>query len=217
MKRKFWAWTFCVWLWLVTYEICTNENGGLVHESLCYTFDTCYVYEEEPVNRSKMDIKHETWNMWYSNLIHKHWYACPIALPARREPEHRSLLTVVTSTSVPLFQPLRHQRNIYHPAVNRFTLQTLPTINRKHFFMNILCIESFCQQKAHNGTLLFVSTSLKHGRHFEYWNQPLNMRMCIHYLNCHEAGLCCYLVIHKPITSITAVLLSYVTYFPAVA
>jgi hypothetical protein len=27
-------------------------------------------------------------------------------------------------------------------------------------------------------------------------NQPLNMRMRVCYLDCHEAGLCCYLVIH---------------------
>jgi hypothetical protein len=31
--------------------------------------------------------------------------------------------------------------------VNRFTRQTLPTVNMQHFFMNILCIESFCPQK----------------------------------------------------------------------
>jgi hypothetical protein len=40
-----------------------------------------------------------------------------------------------------------HQRNVCHPAVNRFTRQTFPTVKRKHFFMNILCIESFCPQK----------------------------------------------------------------------
>jgi hypothetical protein len=28
----------------------------------------------------------------------------------------------------------------------------------------------------------------------DYWNQPLNMRIC--YLDCYEAGLCCYLVIY---------------------
>jgi hypothetical protein len=44
--------------------------------------------------------------------------------------------------------------------------------------------------------LLFSSTNLKHGRHFDYWNQHLNMHMPICYLDCHEAGLCCYLVIH---------------------
>jgi hypothetical protein len=58
--------------------------------------------------------------------------------------------------------------------VNHFMRQTLPTIKRKHLFMNILCIESFCPQK----TLLFGSTLLKHGRHVDCWNQPLNM--CMH-------------------------------------
>jgi hypothetical protein len=50
--------------------------------------------------------------------------------------------------------------------------------------------------KTHNRTLLFGSTLLKHGRHFDYWNQPLNLRMRICYLDCHETGLCCYSVIH---------------------
>jgi hypothetical protein len=36
-----------------------------------------------------------------------------------------------------------------NPVVNRFLQQTLPTINRKHFFMNILCIESFSPQQAY--------------------------------------------------------------------
>jgi hypothetical protein len=31
--------------------------------------------------------------------------------------------------------------------MNRFTRQTLLTVNRKHFFMNILFIESLCPQK----------------------------------------------------------------------
>jgi hypothetical protein len=75
-----------------------------------------------------------------------------------------------------------------------FTRQTLPTVNRKLFFMNILCIECFCPQNAQK-TLLLVSTLLKHGRHFDYWNQPLNMRMRACCLDCHEAGLCCYIVI----------------------
>jgi hypothetical protein len=54
--------------------------------------------------------------------------------------------TVALATSAPPFQPDRHLRNVFHPVVNRFTRQTLPTVNRKHFFMNILCIESFCPQ-----------------------------------------------------------------------
>jgi hypothetical protein len=37
------------------------------------------------------------------------------------------------------------------------------------------------------------------------------MRMRVCYLDCHETGLCFYLVIHIENLSITAVLLSYVT------
>jgi hypothetical protein len=51
-------------------------------------------------------------------------------------------------------------------------------------------------KNTHNWMLLFDSTLLKHGRHFDYWNQPLNMRIRVCYLDCLEAGLCCYLVIH---------------------
>jgi hypothetical protein len=64
----------------------------------------------------------------------------------------------ISATSAPPFQPLPQQRNVCHPVVNRFTREKLPTVNRKHFFMNILCTESFCSQKTHNKTLLFSST-----------------------------------------------------------
>jgi hypothetical protein len=101
-------------------------------------------------------------------ILHQHWYTCPVAFSVRRNPQHRSLLTVVSATSA---------------VVYRFTWQTLPTVNRKHFCMNILCIESFWPENTHNRTLLFVSTLLKHGRHFDYWNHPLNMSMCVCYLD----------------------------------
>jgi hypothetical protein len=44
--------------------------------------------------------------------------------------------------------------------------------------------------------LLFSSICLKHGHHSNYWIQPLNMRMRVCYLDCHETGMCCHLVIH---------------------
>jgi hypothetical protein len=50
--------------------------------------------------------------------------------------------------------------------------------------------------KKHNGTLLFGNTLLKHGRHFYYWNQSLNIRMRACYLDCYETGLCYYLVVY---------------------
>jgi hypothetical protein len=70
-----------------------------------------------------------------------------------------------------------------------------PNRKQEYLFTNILCIQSLCSQKAHNRTLLFGSI-LKHGRHFCYWNQPMNTRMRVCYLDSYEVGLCCYLVIH---------------------
>jgi hypothetical protein len=52
-------------------------------------------------------------------------------------------------------------------------------------------------EKTHNRTLLFGSIPLKHGRHFDYWNQSLTTGMCVCYLDCYEARLCCYLVIYS--------------------
>jgi hypothetical protein len=58
-------------------------------------------------------------------------------------------------------------REFLDPVVNHCTRHTLSSINRKYFFMNKLCIESFSPHKTHNRTPLFGSI-LKHGRHFYY-------------------------------------------------
>jgi hypothetical protein len=55
------------------------------------------------------------------------------------------------------------------------------------FLMSIPCIEPFSPQKTHNRTLLLVSTLLKHCRLFDYWNQPLNMRIRVCCLDCWSA------------------------------
>jgi hypothetical protein len=73
--------------------------------------------------------------------------------------------------------------------------QIFPTVNMKSIlwisFEFIPLATETQNRKQH-----FVSTPLKHCRHFYYWNQPLNMSMRVCYLGCHEAGLCCYLMIH---------------------
>jgi hypothetical protein len=112
------------------------------------------------------------------HILHQYWYTCPIALAVRRNTQHGSVLTVLSATSAPPCQPLRQQRNVCYPIVKRFSRQTLPTVNTKH-----------------SVSLLFGSIP-KHGRHFEYWNQTLNMRMRVYYLDCHETELCCYLLRH---------------------
>jgi hypothetical protein len=69
--------------------------------------------------------------------------------------------------------------------------QTLPTVNRKHLFMTVLCTKSFCPRKVQTEHCSSVN-----GRHFDYWNKPLNMHKHVCYLDCREAGLCYYLVVH---------------------
>jgi hypothetical protein len=125
--------------------------------------------------------------------LHQHWYTCPIALPMRRNQQNRSLWLL----SQPLPNLVGHHlrisnilKRISRTAVNRFTRQTLPTVN---ISLSISCALSHFLVKKAQKTLLFDSKPIKYGRHFEHWNKILNMRMS--YLDCHEAGLCCYLVI----------------------
>jgi hypothetical protein len=139
---------------------------------------------------------------------------CPIALPVRQNSQHRSLLTVVSATSAPPFQPLRHQRNICHTVVNRFTWQTLPTVNRKHSLWISFALSPCIDKKKERATERYSSVvhSSSTVAILINWNHPLNMRMRVCYLDCHEAGLCCYLVIYRtPIASITTVSLPLVT------
>jgi hypothetical protein len=130
------------------------------------------------------------------HTLHQRWYTCPIALSVRRNSQHRSLSTIVSATSEPPFQPRRQQMNVCRPVVNRFTRQTPPTGNKKRYFLTVLALSPFAHRDTRNKTLFFVSRLLKNGRHFDYWHHPLNTRMGVCYLDCHEAGLCCYLVIH---------------------
>jgi hypothetical protein len=123
------------------------------------------------------------------HILHQHWYTWPIDLPVRWNPQHRILLTVISATSAPPFRPDCHQRNLCHPVVNCFMLQILPSGN---IYLWISFAKFFCPQKF----LLFGSKHLKQSRHFDYWNQSLNISVHIYYLNCHEGGLCCYLVTH---------------------
>jgi hypothetical protein len=124
----------------------SKENIPIRKVKLC-------MCEGQPVNGSQTYMKRKTcdirtWKyIYFSTYTQPTLIHCPIALPVRRSPQHRSLLAIVSATSAPPFQPLRHQRNVFHSVVNCFTRLTLPNIKKKYFFMNILCIESFCAQK----------------------------------------------------------------------
>jgi hypothetical protein len=176
------------------------------------------MYERESVNMSQMYIKRKK---WYSNLgrtyisrhiLYEHQHTCPIALPVSQNPQHRILLTVVSATSTPQFQILLHQRNFCLPAVNRFTPQkTLPILNRKHFFMNILCIDSFCSQKrttkhypsvVHSSNMVTILTAEIVSEHAHLLPRLLWSWTVLLPSDTYR----------EPITSITAILLPFVTY-----
>jgi hypothetical protein len=130
--------------------------------------------------------------------LHQHWYTCPIVLPMRRNPQHRSLLTVISTHFAPPFQPLRHQLHICQQA--GFLADQADGSHTSHHKQGCFLYEYtlhwvLLHTKTHNIPLLSGGTLLKHGRHFDYWNRPLNMRIRVCYLDCDEAGVCCYLVL----------------------
>jgi hypothetical protein len=141
--------------------------------------------------------------MWFLNLgkrfisrhiLHQHWYTCLIALPVRRNLQHNLVL---------LSQPLPHLHFNLFVISETFATHLWIALHdkyfhrkQKHFFINISCMESFCPQENAQQNAALRYYTLKHGCHFEYWNGPLNMYMRACYLDCHEAKLCCSLVIH---------------------
>jgi hypothetical protein len=143
--------------------------------------------------------------MWYSNLQKNiyfstyhpptFWYTCPIALPVHRNPQHRSLLTVVSAITAPPFQSLLHQRNVYI-KVEPFYATNTSQHKQETFIYEYPLHWVLLPIKTYDRNLLFGNTLLMHGRNFDYWIQPLNMRMSVYYLNCHAARLCCYLIMH---------------------
>jgi hypothetical protein len=106
----------------------------------------------------------------------------------------------------PLSQPLAHFIGHHLRLANglernsRRNCEPLYATNSSHrkqeTFLYEYALSLFASKNPHKRTLPFDCRILKHDRHFDCWNQLLNMGMCICYLDCHEAGLCCYLVIH---------------------
>jgi hypothetical protein len=105
-------------------------------------------------------------------------------------------------------------RESIDPVMNRFTWQTHPTVERKSFFMNILCIESiFPEEYTHNWKLLFGSISATTVAIFttetSLWicSWAYAIRMLWIWTVLLPSGTC-----RKPITFITAVSLPFVAY-----
>jgi hypothetical protein len=117
----------------------------------------------------------------------------------RWKPQHRRILTVGPATSA-TFRASSGLSN-FLVRISRASCESLYAINSSHRKQETFLYEHplpwvLLPTKANNITLLLGGIHLKHVRHFDCWNQPLNMRIRVCYLDCHEAGLCCYLVIH---------------------
>jgi hypothetical protein len=128
------------------------------------------------VNRSQIDILVRWKHMIFEpgkktfisrHILHQHWYTCPIALPVRRNPQHWShdcCLSHFRTWSCIICDFRTSLTEFLDPVVNRFMRQTLPTVNRKHFFMNILCIKSFCSQRKrtteHCSSVIYFSNTV---------------------------------------------------------
>jgi hypothetical protein len=125
------------------------------------------------------------------HILHQHWYTCPITLPVHRNPSIH--VYWLLSPTLPHLAG-RHLRLLN--ILERMSLYVTHTSHRKHdafLYEYPLHWALLPTKKNTKKTLLFDSTLLKHGHHFDYWNQPLIMHMHVCYLDCHEAQLCCYL------------------------
>jgi hypothetical protein len=133
------------------------------------------------------------------HILHQHWYTCPIALPVRRNPQYsyRSLLITDSATSAPPFQSILYRGNVCHQGWNAVRDKNFPPYTGNISLRISFAFSSFAPppKKAQKHTALRRYTPQTRS---PFWllNQPVNLRMRICYLDCHEAGLCCYLVIH---------------------
>jgi hypothetical protein len=153
------------------------------------------MYEVESVNRSQMGITSKTCDIrtWKKHLFldissTNTDTLVPSLYQCVETRNIEDFLAVFSTISEPPFQ-LHHQRNVCHPVVKRFKRQTFPA---NIFLWIFFALNPLTHKKCATERCVIL---LKHGRHFDYRNQPLNMRMRVCYGDFHEAGLCCYLVV----------------------
>jgi hypothetical protein len=125
---------------------------------------------------------------------------CPFTLPVRWNPQHISHLTV----SEP-FPQLRGSHLLLSNVLQRISrsrcepLYMTDTSHRKQetfLYEYPLHWVLLSPPQKKNRTLFFGSTPSSKVAIFTSWNQPLIMLMRVCYVDCNEAGLCCYLAIH---------------------
>jgi hypothetical protein len=138
--------------------------------------------------------------MWYPKLekktfisrhiLHQDWYICSIALAVL----WNSPLTVASAASAPSFQPLRHQRKyaakmepLYATNISQYKQKTFLYEYPLHWvLLPTKNVPKRCSSVIHSSSTVAILTT----------KTSLWTCACKCYLDCHEAGLCCYLLIH---------------------
>jgi hypothetical protein len=119
------------------------------------------IYEGKSVNRSQVDIKHVIFepgnNIYFSTyppptLIHLRFTSA--SNPAVQKEVFWLLSQPLPRLRVIIWDNWTSLREFLNPFVNRFTRQTLPTVNRKHFFMNTFALSLFPQKNAQQNAAL---------------------------------------------------------------
>jgi spore maturation protein SpmA len=107
------------------------------------------MYEGESVDTSQMDIERkafviQTWKKTFLDISSTNidtlvpsLYHC---VETRSTEVFRVFLSHFCTWLGIICDSETSSRELLDPVVNPFTRQTLPTVNRKHFFVNILCI-----------------------------------------------------------------------------
>jgi hypothetical protein len=114
-----------------------------------------------------------------------------------RNSQHWSLFDYCFSQFRKSVSTSSHQRNVCHQLWTALCgKHSLPQTGSISLWMSFALSPFAHKKKKHNRTLFFSIALLEHGHHFGYWKQPMNMSMRLCYLACHDAGLCCYLVVH---------------------
>jgi hypothetical protein len=148
----------------------------------------------ESVNGPQTDIKRKTCDFRNGkkifisrHILHQHLYTCP------------SFYQCVETRSIKVFwllsQPLRISVSTFSSSAKQLpSCEPLYATNISHrkqetFLYKYYLHWALLPIKAHNRTLLFVVQSSSTVAILDYWNQPLNMRMRVSYLDCHEAEL----------------------------
>jgi hypothetical protein len=129
----------------------------------------CLLYEGESVNRSQMDMKHKTYEYFIKtfisrHILHQHWYTFTIALPVRRNPQHRNLFDCCLSH-------FRTSVSTSSSSAKRLPVSCEPlyATNTSHRKQEIFHTGCFCPR-----IIAQQNVALRHftpqDRHFDYWN-----------------------------------------------